>query len=177
MKRIQRRFILLLLLCLMFAAPGLFAYYFYLHPNWLSSNTTNKGTFIRPPILLDDVKAPQKWQLMVWSPITCNETCLAQADKLARIRLALGRRLYDLDISVLVNDNLATMTDATQKLLQEQGIQIIPLSVNDIAKLTHAYNQMSIFIANPTHYLVLHYDINAAPDDIFHDIKKLLTKG
>ncbi|MFC3909226.1 hypothetical protein ACFORL_09095 [Legionella dresdenensis] len=170
MKKINRNYIALLALALVFAAPGIAAWLFYTHPQWLTATATNKGTLINPPQHLVELAGKSKWRLILWNPGPCEESCKSQLDKLARIRLALGRRLYD------INQALATGTDQQlpvdlMKQLNEMGINVLFLHQENYTSLN---NSPRVFIANPDNYLVLSYSVDAKPGDIFHDIKLLL---
>ena len=103
MKNNRRNYIVLLLMLALFIAPGLSAYLFYNHLTWLGAAKTNKGELLNPPILLTKLGMDAKWRLILWSPTGCAQECIQQLDKLARIRLALGRRLYQVDSLLLLS--------------------------------------------------------------------------
>lgn len=181
MKTAKRNYLILALLGLVFAAPGISAYFFYTHPHWLGQATTNKGLFLDPPVLLSSLgqhtvvgpTAGPKWQLILWSPSACETSCLQQLDKLARIRLALGRKLYDVVPNLLLGHDAPSLPDALKKTLQEQDIQVVRMVAD--AKIPVLKDHIEIFIANPDNFLVLAYQPMAKPGDIFHDIKQLLN--
>lgn len=177
MKNKYRSQITLLLLVLLFAAPGLSAYFFYFHPQWLSASTINRGQLLNPPILLKQLGTDSKWRLAIWAGESCDATCSDQLDKLERIRVALGRRLYDVELSLLIDAKAAPMTPELTDALQKQGFSVVRLSADESQVLYSLNNQPKFFIANPDHYLVLAYPLSAESDDLFHDIKHLLTKG
>lgn len=52
MKTQSNKYYVVLLLIVMFAAPGIAAYVFYQHPSWLGSTRVNKGTLLSPPVVL-----------------------------------------------------------------------------------------------------------------------------
>lgn len=178
MNPIRRYYIILFALVVLFAAPGLSAYFFYYHPQWLSSVTTNKGQLINPPIRVPALTSKTaKWQFVLWRPEGCDVSCMKQLEQLSRVRVALGRRLYDVDLVVLMNANGSAVSDGHAKLLSEQNVSEVRLSARAADKMTRLYNKPMFFIANPEHYLVLAYQTTSQPDDLFHDIKLLLTKG
>ena len=177
MKTTRRHYVTLLLLVFLFATPGLSAYFLYFHPQWLSTTTTNKGEFLNPPVLLLALATDSKWRLVLWSPETCEKTCLEQWDKLARIRLALGRRLYDVDLSLVLGAEAGALPVTLSKALPAPGMSVITLPARESQQLTVLHPHAELFIANPDHYLVLAYPVTAEPDDLFHDIKLLLAKG
>ena len=168
----RRYYVILLLLVFLFSAPGL-----SFHPHWLSGATTNKGQFIRPPLVMNALNADSKWRLILWRPAACDASCMTQLDKLARIRVALGRRLYDVDLVLLMSANVSSISGAHAKILSEQSVSDVRLSASESDKMTPMYSKPMFFIANPDHYLVLAYQTSSQPDDLFHDIKLLLTKG
>lgn len=174
MKTTRRHYVILLLLIFLFAAPGLSALFLYLHPQWLSAPTTNKGALLNPPVLLNESSTSSKWQLILWSPGACDKSCLEQLDKLARVRLALGRRLYDVDLTLLQRADAAPVNASGTS---SPHVSIVRLSPGESERLSALHPQPELYIANPDHYLVLAYPVTAEADDLFHDIKLLLAKG
>lgn len=177
MKTTRRHLVILLLLVFLFAAPGLSAYFLYFHPQWLSSTTTNKGELLNPPVLLTELGKDSKWRLVLWSPQPCEHSCLVQLDKLVRTRLALGRRLYDVDLCLMLSAQVDLLPKALTVTLHEQGVSVIRLSSEESNRLLALHKNPELFISNPENFLVLAYPESAPPDDLFHDIKLLLAKG
>ena len=196
MKTARRNYSVLVLLAFVFAAPGIAAYFFYAHPQWLGEAFTNKGDLLDPPVLLTHldptktyatlagksqttgpigISAKSQWQLILWSPQACEKRCLQQLDKLARIRLALGRRLYEVRPLLLLGDQAPDLAEGMREALLEQDIQVKQLPVGVRAGMPTLKNHLGVFIANPDNYLVLAYLPSAKPGDIFHDIKHLLS--
>ncbi|CEG58070.1 hypothetical protein [Legionella fallonii] len=175
MKKQVTKYYTLLLLAIMFAAPGVAAYLFYQHPTWLSSTKVNKGTLLTPPVELGSLNAQAKWQIIFWSPGSCEQDCLTQLNVLARVRLALGRKLYLVDQKLILGDNSASITDKMKKVLREQDFHLTELSKDDRAKLEDLSAESKIFIANPDNFLVMSYRSGVNPDDVYKDIKLLLN--
>ena len=177
MKTTCRHYIILLVLIFLFAAPGLSAYWLYFHPQWLDKKTTNKGALLNPPVLLSSLEQRNKWHLVLWNPSACEASCLAQLDKLRRIRLALGRRLYDVDLTLVLSAESPALSEARTIMLDKQGFFVTTLPLKESMQLSALYKKPELFISNPENYLVLSYSDIAPPDDLFHDIKLLLAKG
>lgn len=178
MKHTTRYFIILLTLFFLFIAPGLSAYWFYFHPQWLSPVTTNKGQLLNPAILVPELKShDKKWQLVLWCPVEYEADCLQPLDQLMRIRLALGRRFYDVNLVVLMPKQAKALSASSLQLFKEQGLSERRLSINAMHDSILQKNTPQLFIANPQDYLVLAYDATSQADDVFHDMKLLLTKG
>ncbi|WP_028387947.1 hypothetical protein [Legionella fairfieldensis] len=178
MNLFKRNYLILLLLALVFATPGIMAYLCYLNPQWLGSNTTNKGKLLNPSVLFPSMEDKEhKWRLIFWSPNGCEVACLQQINKLARVRLALGRHLYEIEQWLVLEKGTSQMPIALMHSLGEQDIHVLRLTKNMQAKLPLLTAKPEVFIANPEGYLVLTYTESAQPEDIYHDIKQLLKKS
>ncbi|WP_126338792.1 hypothetical protein [Legionella spiritensis] len=174
MKLFKSPNIVLLLLALVFAAPGLAAYLFYKHPQWLGTKTTNKGTLINPPVLLSTMNSPAKWRLALWLPKDCKSVCRQQLDKLARIRLALGRRLYEVEQWLVMDYPTSPLSEGMMRELRKQDIHVLRLA-KSYNKPELLDNHAHVFIVSPDSYLILTYPLTAKSGDIFHDLKRLLN--
>lgn len=175
MKKQVTKYYTLLLLAIMFAAPGVTAYLFYQHPTWLSAAKVNRGTLLNPPVELSSLNSQSKWQIIFWNPQSCEKICLQQLDVLARVRLALGRKLYSVDQRLILGEANASMTDELQKVLTERDFHLHQLTAEDKAKLEALSSEAKIFIANPDNFLVMSYQSGVNPDDVYKDIKLLLN--
>lgn len=175
MKKHTSKYYVLLLLAIMFAAPGIAAYFFYQHPSWLGASRVNKGTLLTSPVALNSFDETAKWRIVLYSPGQCKKDCLEQLNLLARVRLALGRKLYQVDEWLLLDDQSPSLAEEIRPLLKEQDIHVATLSAEEMAKLSALPAKSRIFIANPEHYLILSYKTGANPDDIYKDLKLLLS--
>ncbi|WP_131781053.1 hypothetical protein [Legionella gresilensis] len=169
----KNNYVTLLILTLIFVFPGAAAYLFYTHPHWLQGQSINKGELLNPPELLENIHEQPKWRLVLWIPHDCKKNCLTQIDKLARIRLALGRRLLNVDELIIMNDQNQFPYSLNDRL-HEQDIHLLLISKAQQDRQKKLDNHMRIFIANPNNYLVLAYKPATSPEDIFHDLQKLL---
>lgn len=166
--------IVLIILALVFIFPGVAAYLFYTHPQWLQEYRLNKGALLNPPELFKEAPKPQKWRLILWNPGDCKRKCLLQIDKLARIRLALGRRLLKVDELIIMNSQNQLPATLNERL-REQDIHLFLLTKEQQAQQKLFDKRRRIFIANPNNYLVLAYKTSAKAGDIFFDIQQLLN--
>lgn len=175
MKKHLSKYYVLLLLAFMFAAPGIAALIFYQHPAWLGASKVNKGTLINPPLALQSLGGGSKWRIIFWNPGVCDQACLKQVNMLARVRLALGRKLYQVDQLLVLGDNAYPVSDTIKAILKEQDFQTIQLSPDELNKISGTRPEAKIFIANPDNYLILSYQPQVNPDDIYKDLKLLLN--
>ena len=172
-KQINKYYILALLISV-FAAPGLAAYLFYTNPSWLGGARTNKGELLKPPIELTSVAGKTKWRLIYWSPEACEQHCFSQLDMLARVRLALGRKLYQVDQELLLGGD-RPLTSAAEQELKIHDFIASHVSTQDEQQLKNWVAESQIFIMDPDNYLVLSYKSGVNPDDVYKDLKLLLN--
>jgi hypothetical protein len=175
MKKQISKYYILLLLAIMFSAPGISAYLFYQHPTWLGSSKVNKGILLSPPIALKSLDGLSKWRIVFWIPTVCKKTCLKQLDLLARVRLALGRKLYQVDQWLILGDDESQRMKQIKPLLKERDFHVARLTSDDLVKLNAISPEATIFIVNPDNYLILSYQSPLKPDDIYKDLKLLLN--
>jgi hypothetical protein len=175
MNQPRRKYLVPIILVLLFAAPGLAAIFFFQHPEWLSEAKINRGALLNPPILLEKNKSDDKWVLLYWSPSDCDETCMKHLDKLARIRLALGRRLYNVDAKLLLGKSARPVSAAFKSRLKDQDIKVETFTETEEILVSKLPNQSSIYIENPKGFLVMTYPSDVIPKDIHHDLKRFLN--
>jgi hypothetical protein len=174
MKKQKTKFYIVALLISAFAAPGVAAYLFYKNPSWLGSSRTNKGLLLTPAVELTSVKGQSKWRLIYWTPEACEARCLNQLDVLARVRLALGRKLYQVDQQLVLGVN-GTVSSTLEQELNTHDVTAVQLSSADEQQVKSLVAEPQIFIMNPDNYLVLSYKSGVNPNDVYKDLKLLLN--
>ena len=175
MKKQSSKYFVLLMLLVMFMAPGIAAYVFYQHPDWLSAAKVNKGDLLNPPIALNVLQGQDKWRLVFWAPKECDAVCLKQLDTLARIRLALGRKLYKVDQWLVLGNEAQPLSSEATTSLKALDFQVVQLSAKDLLKPETLFAETKIFLADPHNYLILAYAPSGNPDDVYKDLKLLLN--
>ena len=175
MKKQSSKYYVLLLLIATFAAPGIAAYLFYQHPGWLSGAKVNRGELLNPPVTVSVLPKTSKWHIVFWSPEVCDKACLKQLDTLARIRLALGRKLYQVDQWLVLSDKVPALAQETKAILKELDFQVAQMSEAEAGAHGVLFSGAKVFLANPDNYLILSYSSSVNPDDVYKDLKLLLT--
>ena len=165
----------LIFLVILFIVPGVAAYVVYQHPALLGNNATNHGMFIKPPVLIKELPDGKKWRLVYYAKNNCGDKCMSDLDKLARIRLALGRHLYEVDGYLFLGNPTKNLTTEQEKILKDIDLHVLDFTANN-----HEYKQIfdkdsDYFIINPNGYVVLAYGSEASSQDIFQDLKKLVN--
>lgn len=159
---------MVLLLAIVFISPVFLALLIHQNPHLLGQ-PANKGQWVAEPVKIDELKQGQYGFIYIMEN-ACDSLCEQRLDKLARTRLALGRRLYQVDLIALTPINL-TM-DANQKeRLQALGYKIVML------KPLSPLNQGDIYLANPQQEIMLHYPAPLNAKDIFSDVQRLLKQA
>lgn len=170
--KLQRHTLLFLFLGLVFAAPGIAAYWFYTHDTWLTQSTTNQGTLLNPPLQLPLPLTPKKWHVVLWAGDGCDRACIAALDKIARVRLALGRRLYEVIPTLLLDATAPSLSPDLLSTLQAQEIQVLRWSESTPWPLLD--KNSPLVLADPAYRAILIYPLSTPPDALFHDLKQLL---
>jgi len=174
MIKLQRNVMVLMLLAVLFAAPGAVAYIFFQHPSWLRATPTNRGELLNPPILLASQDQTKQWRLVFWSPTACDMQCMSRMDDLARVRLALGRRLYHVDAELLLAATAKPLSAAAAKTLHDKDVHVLTLSAQDQSGQAALGTKPAIYIINPDQFVILKYTLKNTSDDLFQDIKQLV---
>ena len=175
MQKPKKPVLTLIILAVIFCLPGLVAYWLFMHPEWLLAAKTNKGQLLNPPYALSTKSDNHKWHLYYWHPGKCDAVCTKQLDRLARIRLALGRKLYEVDLQWLRSNDSPEPGTQLQLQLKEQDISTQKLNAKDSKYLFAQAQGSEIFIANPDTFLILAYDKLNKPMDVYDDLKHLLS--
>lgn len=176
MKKLTQTKWILFALIILFAAPGLLALVFYKHPAWLAALPTNKGEFIRPARPLKVLDNPKKkWSMVLWCPAGCDVSCVKTFDQLARTRLALGRRLYQVDVWMLQAASTQKCSNEMKQAFDKQDVKLRTMSVDESNEAVMLQHDIKIFLVDPDNYMVLQYSPMNKPEDVFHDVKRLLS--
>lgn len=175
MKKFLTKYYVIFILVLLFSAPGIFAWYFFNHPGLLGDSFTNKGQLLQPPIAMEsfqdlrpNLKKSTKWRLVFWTQTACSSTCMQQLEKLAKIRLALGRKLYEVDLDFFQAKEAPLPSKTLMDKIEALGFHRTTLQ-------SPAENIPPVLIANPDNYLILGFKKDSNSADIFHDLKLLIS--
>ena len=163
----------LVLLVLIFTMPGMCAYWFYKHPTWLAGKGTNKGQLLTPPVLIHRLPQTSKWGVLLWNEGPCENACWQQLHKITQIRLALGRRFYNVNLWFLTDDAKILALPKATDLLHKQRIS--SLLVKREAGVELLGKQSRVFIVSPQNYLVLTYPFEVNSADIYEDLQRVMN--
>lgn len=179
----------LLAMVVVFAAPALAAWFFYLNPEYLPTSRSNKGELIEPMIAVgkatglttadgepfDFAPLEGKWTLVSLDKTPCGDACRQRLIALRQIRLALGE-------SSLSVERLQILTgpDDTATLAQEFEGMRIALAPGPVGSgLIDALGQGAAaldrtYILDPMGNLMMRYTADAPAKDTLKDMERLL---
>jgi hypothetical protein len=167
---LKSKWVILVILVFIFLMPGVCAFWFYQHPTWLGAKTINKGRLLTPPVVLPQLPKTAKWGLLSWNPGPCGKECRGQLNKISRIRLALGRRLYEVNLWAATPSQNTLSRKSTVELLKAQGIT--PIVISQWPMEDH---QSQLFIITPDNQLILRYSLEANPADVYSDLQRVMN--
>ena len=164
----------LLFLIVLFSLPMVAAYYIFSQPMLLRKlSTTNHGQWA-PEVswqLHKDKARP--WQLVLWNDGPCEQVCMHKLDQLARIRLAMGRKLYELDLILVIPEGMV-VSDAQRAQLKENNIYYQYLPLEEVSVWGKKFQKQPIVLFSPQHQAILMYSTALEPKKMFHDLQVLI---
>lgn len=163
-----------LFLLLVFILPGCLAVLFFQHPQWIGNQTTNNGEFVSPLIKLDSLDKQSRWHLLLISDQACDKQCLSLLDKLARVRLALGRLSREVDLHLMVTEAVLLPDNFIRRQMKDVAMESQVLSPTDQKHLLSRNYLRGVFIVDPRGYMVLFYPPGAHQKSIYKDLKHLI---
>lgn len=170
----RRTLFVLVCLLILFLSPGLLAIYAYQHPEQVASSFTNEGELIKPPIWVPFWEESKQWHLLIFITEPCDNTCFKLLDQVARVRLALGRRLYQVDLDLWLAPSVSHLTQQSKKILDSVGIHYKKLTCEDDILLSKLPKNSKIYLVAPEGHIMMQYSLQIAPRALFHDMKTVL---
>jgi len=164
----------LYLLMGLFLLPVIAAHYVFQHASYLTSDKgTNYGSFVSKPIVWQTGTSPRPWQLVLKVEDYCQQDCLAHLDKLSRLRLSMGRKLYDLDL-VLLLPSSQKLLPKLKAQLKNQNILWSFLGNDEASKWAPEVKGDIIILFGPAHQAVLKYPKVFESKRLAHDLQLLI---
>jgi len=178
-----------LLLALLFIGPLAAAWVLYFgHQGWKPRGTTNHGILIQPPVSLPETKIADRgpdgsdgdlhgrWTMLYLDAGECGENCIRALDLSARVRLALGRRMARVQRAYIAEGSgpLPDLPESQADLMIARG------SRPDLAPLLAALppgvprDGSEILLVDPLGNLMMRFPLDADPEGMLEDIRKLL---
>jgi hypothetical protein len=170
----NRKHIQILILMLVFIMPMLGAIYLTKNPQILQRYTsTNYGKWAPHSVPWPLPTNNRPWQLVLWQFEGCHDACMQQLGDLAKIRLAMGRKVYDLNLWVVVPQTKPLSEEQT-KFLQNHDIQVGYFDEGASKQWQGVFGESPIVLVNPEKEVLLMYRMNPHAKKMFHDLQLLI---
>lgn len=174
-KHLHSRKRTLWILIIIFSLPLWVSYYLSHHLSWLKSlQTTNYGTWVKPSFTWHLEKQNSRpWHLVLWSPKACDASCFATLNQLGKVRLAMGRKLYLLNIGLVLPRSQA-LSSAQMMDCQAQDIQVSYIDDENIANWRSNFDSHPIVLFAPLEQALLMYPLSLDSKKLYHDLQQLI---
>lgn len=176
-----------------FIGPSILSWFIFNHTNFLEARgTSNYGTLISPPVLLENYSLTDpnnldredalygKWS-MIFVAETCEKVCMENVYRMRQIHIGIGK--HSLRIQKVLLLTKQDPLQLTEQFINYPGQQVISNSATDSNllldnfRLDDAVNPIKagrIYISDPLGNLMISYPADINPKGILKDLKKLL---
>ena len=176
-----------------FIGPSILSWFIFNHTNFLEARgTSNYGTLISPPVLLENYSLTDpnnldredalygKWS-MIFVAETCEKVCMENVYRMRQIHLGIGKHSLRIQKVLLLTEQ--DPLQLTEQFINYPGQQVISNSATDSNllldnfRLDDAVNPIKagrIYISDPLGNLMISYPADINPKGILKDLKKLL---
>ena len=183
----------IIVLVFMFISPVILSWYVFNYTDFLEARgVSNKGELIEPPRPLGDLALIDplnderkdslfgKWTL-AYVTQSCEKTCLNNVYRMRQIHIAMDKHSLRVQKALLLTEQ--SIDELKEKLVDFRGQQIFDTEVIGANALLKQF-QLSetdkpleaarIYIIDPLGNLMMSYQPDTNPRDIYTDLKKLL---
>jgi hypothetical protein len=170
----QKKRVTLFWLLVVFILPIFGAYLFKTHPEFLGANqTTNYGTWVKTKISWPNYPKQRAWKLVYWQPRVCDKSCFDILNQLAKIRLAMGRKLYDLDIWLYTSSDYP-LTSNQIGALQQQDMRLAYAKMPQLKNWDEHFSKMPIVLISPENQALMMYSKDFIAKKMYNDLQRLM---
>ena len=164
------RYKTVLILLMIFLLPLVIAFLISQHNTF---STTNYGHWAPHDMHWKfSKKSKTPWKLLLNINGQCDKSCINELDALGRVRLAMGRKAYDLSIYLILPE-LKYLDKELEQVLVTQGIQV-EISQHPKDNRKNAFTNYPIILVDAKDNAVLMYRFKFEPKKIFNDMNKLI---
>ncbi len=183
----------IILVVVLFTSPLFLSWYVFNYTDFLEMRgMSNKGDLIDPPRPLDDLALIDplnderedslygKWTLVYVSRI-CDKPCMDNVYRMRQIHIAMDKHSLRVQKALLLTEQSAI--ELKEMMVDFRGQQVIntgAIEVNELLKqfqldeFDSPLDAGRIYIIDPLGNLMMSYQPDANPRDIYKDLKKLL---
>ena len=174
--RIKLLFIISVAFFPIFAAYAVFLYF----PEWLPDMTTNQGTLIQPPIVLDgiEIEPGHYWVLLIPVDSSCDKVCQQVLYLSRQAHIALGKNTSRVQRVILIEGRLSA--DFEELLREEHSeVKIIDIAGDETAVrlkalVPNGLHKLIVFVMDPNGNVMMYYRPEQGGKPMLKDLKHLL---
>ena len=185
--------ITIIMLVVMFVSPLLLSWFVFNHTDYLAMRgTSNKGDLIEPTKPLGDLalidpfnderqdSLYEKWSLVYVSRV-CEEQCMKNVYTIRQIHTMMDKHSLRVQKVLLLKDQAPA--ELKEELTEYVGQQFINNELIDVDNLINNFKLSEsddpleanrIYIVDPLGNLMMKFEPDSNPKDIYKDLKKLL---
>ena len=185
--------ITIIMLVVMFVSPLLLSWFVFNHTDYLAMRgTSNKGDLIEPTKPLGDLalidpfnderqdSLYEKWSLVYVSRV-CEEQCMKNVYTIRQIHTMMDKHSLRVQKVLLLKDQIPA--ELKEELTDYVGQQFINNELIDVDNLINNFKLSEsddpleanrIYIVDPLGNLMMKFEPDSNPKDIYKDLKKLL---
>ena len=176
-----------------FIGPSILSWFIFNHTNFLEARgTSNYGTLISPPVLLENYSLTDpnnldredalygKWS-MIFVAETCEKVCMENVYRMRQIHIGIGKHSLRVQkVLFLTEQNLNELSELLvnyrgQKVMRvETSAQGVLLNKFSLDNTVNPIKSGYIYISDPLGNLMMSYPADINPQGILKDLKKLL---
>ena len=179
---------------IIFILPSVLAWYGYSQHGWIFHKTNNYGELITPPRDLNKLTLYSadgkefsqqdlrgKWLMLYVSPNHCDEACQKELYYMRQVRLMTGKEMERVQRAIIT---IKGKTDPKlPQIIQNGYVDTFELQANQqdlqqwltgLPSAPLAISQGYLYLVDPLGNVMMEYPLNADPNGIFKDLKKLL---
>lgn len=173
-KNNSKKYSSVLILVVIFSLPIWAAFYIFSKPMLLRKlSTTNYGQWA--PVVHWQLNQPKArpWQLVLWNQGLCEQKCIHRLDELARVRLAMGRKVYNLDVVLVLPEGIH-LSESLRSQLKDSNIEYQYLPSNAVMTWNDFFQKHPVVLFSPEHTSILMYPRELEPKKLYHDLQVLI---
>jgi cytochrome oxidase Cu insertion factor (SCO1/SenC/PrrC family) len=176
-------------LAALFFVPLMISFWLYYQGGWRPAGTTNHGSLISPPRLLEDAAFTladgttsaragllrDKWSLVYIGNGACDAACQRALWMMRQARLLLAEDMQRVQ-RVFIATGDCCNTEFLER--EHQGVEVVqpvdPAAQDVVAQFPVEGRRTGIYIVDPLGNLMMQFDSSQEPKGLLEDLKKLL---
>lgn len=191
--RARQRFVLFLIIGA-FLIPMIAAYVTYLIYQDGGFRTTNRGTFVEPPVNVEQLDVSlrdghmktiaeltkgeefrDRWVLAYVAPANCDAACLKIAYYINQLYLAMGKNTPHL-LPLMIQPQSSAIPSPTQPEVTYATATVSELGdvISRIPVANRPDADGAIYLIDPHGFLMMYYSSDEDPDNILKDLQHLI---